>query len=721
MKKKFDRSLLLPRFKTEVRDHIHTLNKGFLALEKDSRDKQLIETLMRATHTLKGAACIAGFKRIADLAHILEEAIGKIEKGRMKVKEEHFNLLFQVLDTIPPLLSDKITWPDKGTAYPHVINLEKRLRKTFRLKDLEVEDEPALAEKTGPEPPAFTIEDSAEVIKVETGKLDRLVNLAGELVTSKINLDQKIRGLSEVAAAVEEFDRELAGPGRGIAEDILVKSEEVRDRLERLEQDFSRLARQLSLVSAGLQEGIMRTRMLPLNTLFSVFPRLVRDMSKQDGKSVQMDIQGGETELDRGVLQEMEAPLMHLVRNAVAHGIESPEARRDAGKPEAGLITLRARQQGSLVVIQVADDGGGIDVEDIKTRAIATGVLSELEAERMPAEQIMQVVFSPGFTTRDSVTQDAGRGVGLDVVRTNVARLKGQLEVVSAPGRGSTFTVKLPLTLAISTALMVKTSGQVFAIPLGNLEETIRITPEEIGSIESREAIEVRGMIIPLTRLDDLLRLKKKGIIERKYRMVAIVRAMEKRLALMVDEFLGKQEIVVKTLGDCLSPVTNIAGATILGTGEVSLILDVAALVESAALISGRAAVPVRPRIVKETGFILVVDDSLTTAQFERLVLESAGYRVAVAGDGREALAKLAGETPDLVVTDILMPGMNGFQLIEAMKKNDVYREIPVVIVTSKAAEADRRRGMELGADAYITKGDFDQGTLLETVDRIIG
>jgi len=717
MEKKFDRSSLLPRFRAEIKENLLVLNQGVLALEKNAGDAQLIERLMRTAHTIKGSALIAGFKRIADLAHKFEDALGRIKEGALKPEDKHFDLLFQILDSIPPLLGSKISWPEKGVAFPHVVDLEKRIDAAFALTD---EKGPAEPLDKGPAHPEFTFEEPGETIRVGAEKLDNLVNLAGELVISGIGLEQRTRELDELLSELEEFDEKISGLEGRVADELIKKSADIRSKLDRFGRDFSLINKRFGLVNSDLQEGVMKVRMLPLFTLFSVFPRSVRDLSRGEGKLIELEVQGAQTELDRSVLQVMEDPLMHIIRNAITHGIERPDERKTAGKPERGKITLSAYQQGGLVIIEVADDGKGINPEEIRERAVEQNLITQAEAREMSSWQVLQFLFSPGFTTVKEATQLAGRGVGLDVVRTNVARLKGQLEVTSEVNKGTQFTIKLPVTLAIIPALMVKSSGQIFAVPLSSVEETIRITTEEIGSIETKQAIQVRDKIIPLARLDDVLRLERKGLVEKKYRLAVIVRAIEKQLALVVDEMLGKQEIVVKTLGDHLARVNNIAGSTILGTGEVSLILDIPALIETAASIAGRPTPKPEIRKAQQAASVLVVDDSVTTAQSEQLILEGAGYKVSVARNGQDALQRLAEERPDLVVTDVIMPVMDGFALITEIKGNDSYKDIPVIMVTAKEGEADRKKGQELGADAYIAKSEFDQNILLDTVTGLI-
>ncbi len=710
MNNKIDKSLLLPRFKDEANLNLSTLNKCLLSLEKNKDNKNLIESLMRTAHTLKGSAIIIGFKKIVDLVHKFEDIMSKIKGNDFNPDEKHFDLLFQLLDLITLLLDNK------KEAYSSIPDLERKINKEFGFKEKK-----DVSDVNGEEyPKEDFFSEETETIRVDVDKLDNLVNLAGELIIDKMTLGQKVEDLSELYSGFEEFDRIFLELREKTDNTIILKYDHLRKNIEQLEKEFISINRRIEIACSDLQEGVMRTRMLPIHTLFNIFPRSVRDLSRSEDKLINLEISGGDTELGRSVLQKMEDPLMHLIRNAITHGIEKTRDRIDAGKPKEGKLQLNAYQKGGMVVIEVIDDGKGINWEEIRNIIIEKKIISEAEIGEMSEEQILRYIFSSGFTTRKTIDKMSGRGVGLDIVRVNIAKLKGHLNVKSVPGAGTTFTISLPLTLAITTALMVKSSGQIFAIPIEYLEETIRVSKEEIGSMENKKVIQVRDRIIPIAYLDKLLKLKEIGLNEKKYHLVAIVRAMEKTLALIVDEFLGKSDIVIKTLGDHLVSVENIAGSSILGTGDISLILDIPALLETASREPDISTIPERKRNNRVYS-ILLVDDSVTTSWHEKLILESAGYDVRIADNGLKALEEMAKEKPDLVIADIVMPVMDGFQLIKKMKDNTSYVDIPIIIVSNREDETFRRKGLENGADVYIAKSNFDQTNLLDTITRLLG
>jgi len=407
----------------------------------------------------------------------------------------------------------------------------------------------------------------------------------------------------------------------------------------------------------------------------------------------------------------------------IDHGIELPDERLEKGKKKEGKILLNCFQQGTQVVVEVMDDGGGIDIAKVKEQALARGIVVKDRIEDMPHEQLIQLIFNSGFSTSDTVSDISGRGVGLDVVRESVAKLKGIVEVSSMPKAGTKFILKLPLTLSITESLLVSCGVEAFAIPIESVVETIRINQEEIKTVESKEAITVRGHILPLVRLSELFGIAHKGIFEKKFFSVVIVQSVEKRVGILVDELLGRQDIVRKSIGDPLKKVKNISGAAILGDGKVVLILDIPSIIELAEGVvvkrPAQVAQPAEKRKKKKT--ILLAEDVLSTAMLEKNVLESVGYSVVIARDGQEALDRSSQEKFDLVITDVLMPRMDGFELVSRLKKDKAYKDVPVIIVTTRESDADKRRGLEAGADSYILKSEFTSEGLLEAIERLIG
>jgi two-component system chemotaxis sensor kinase CheA len=449
---------------------------------------------------------------------------------------------------------------------------------------------------------------------------------------------------------------------------------------------------------------------------------MIRDLAREQGKQVTLTIDGGETELDKRVLEQIKDPLIHLLRNGVDHGLETPAEREKAGKPAEGHIVLSASQQGNRIVIMVNDDGRGLDLETIRTSAIRKGLLRMNEIEKLSDADTANLIFNSGLSTSKIITDISGRGVGMDVVRQNVEELHGTLEVDFEPNQGTTFTMTLPLTLASSRGLLVRAGEQIFALPLTSVERMLQIKSSAVASVEGKEAITYQGKPVAVAWLTDLLELPS-GPRNTDQLTVVIVAVAEKRLGLVVDDLAGEQEIVIKNLGRQLAKVAGIAGATLLGSGQVILVLHVADLIKLAARTRSRSHV-VTDADHKETDqrkTILVVDDSITTRTLEKNILEAVGYEVKLATDGKEALGVLATDgLPHLIVSDINMPRLDGFELTSRIKQDDRYTDIPVILVTSLDSPADKARGIEVGADAYIVKSSFDQGNLLDTIEQLV-
>jgi two-component system chemotaxis sensor kinase CheA len=696
----FDKSKFIGQYKEETREHLQNLNEGLLKLEKSPQDKVLLESMMREAHTIKGSSSMMGYKRIADIAHGMESGLQDALDGKIVLIKAHFDMLFKGVDSIGPLLEDKITWEGTGVARPYVDELCGQIASVFA-GEAEQAVRPREPLITAPAS-AIAAEDS---LRVDINKLDKLMNLSGELIVSKIHLNELVRSITG------KLEIEMKGD----------------DMYSSLVKELNRVDESISSVASDIQDEVMKVRMVPVSYLFNLFPRAMRDLAQAAGKEINIEMKGENTHLDKNIIDEMKAPMMHLLRNAVDHGIERADERIKKNKPASGRVTLNAYQAGSQVVIEITDDGAGIDIAGIRKKAIEKSILPADKAASMSDEDAFQILFMPGFSTKDEVTETSGRGVGLDVVKEALAKLKGTIEVISRRGSGTTFMMKMPLTLAITECLLVSAGSDTFAIPIDAVVETIRIEPAQIKTVETREAITARGQIIPLVRLSDIFSLPAKGITERRYFSVVIIQAVEKRLGLLVDELSGRQNIVGKSLSEPLKNVKYISGATILGNGKVILIIDAPSIIGSfeggsgpkrrASAGSGSAAAVGKKR--RKT--ILLAEDAISTAMLEKNVLESAGFSVVIARDGREALEKSAQEKFDLIVTDILMPRMDGFELTVSLRKDKLYKDIPIIIVTTRESDADKRRGLEVGANAYILKSEFTSEGLLNTIERLIG
>jgi chemosensory pili system protein ChpA (sensor histidine kinase/response regulator) len=508
---------------------------------------------------------------------------------------------------------------------------------------------------------------------------------------------------------------------------------------------------QQSRLTDDLQDRVVKVRLVPVSNLTPRLYRTVRTIAASQGKDIQFEVSGEQTQIDKTIFEELGDPLLHLVRNAVDHGIETPEAREAAGKPRTATITFAARSEGSQVVIEVRDDGSGINLEAVRKRAIERGLLAA-DAE-VSDEEVYDLLFVPGFSTSQTITDISGRGVGLDVVRANIARLKGTVEVSSEPGRGTAFLLRLPSTLAITRALLVKVGGYTYAIPLNSIERTIRTEVAAIEDYGERSYYRLEDSTLPLLDLNQLLHLhqhQRRSTEEeeddatrsqfaiRRERPLLIINGPE-RAALRVDSLVGQQEVVAKSLGTHLKAVPGITGATILGSGEVILILNTYELVASAIGRRGRYSSVARssatssqpgqatirrgttgmlaPR--KRTPLIQVVDDSLSIRKVLSAALEKSGFRVRTSKDGQEAYEMVQQVPPDLIVMDIEMPRMDGYELTSLLKSRETYRHIPVVMLTSRAGLKHRQKAEEVGADGFLVK-PYREEELLQIVSALL-
>jgi two-component system chemotaxis sensor kinase CheA len=606
----------------------------------------------------------------------------------------------------------------------------------------------------------------SETIRVSVDKLDALMAQLSELLVTKIRSDQRLAQVRQAQEFVTQWQKEwlfvrktygrlvrkLVGGGdveqvgqeggelkkdmKNLLDYLNVNQENLRQiytMMNTLSREYANDAMQASLVIDALEEEVKQIRMLPLNTITGAFGRMVRDLAQAANKEAMLRIIGGEVELDKRVLEKIKDPLIHLLRNAIDHGIEAPEQRVKSGKPRIGTITLEAEQLGKDVVIRVFDDGQGLDTDAIRRVAAQRAGISN--AWDLDEAELVDLIFNSRFSTSPIITDVSGRGVGLDVVRSNVEMLGGRVNVNWTTGEGTTFALTLPLTMTSSRGLLVRVSDELFAIPFSTIERIVRIKPAKILSLGGHDAIRHQGRPLPLVHLGDTLGLPRVATARsergRAPVLVVILTAAERYMAFLVDDLAGEQEMVVKGLGPPLTRVGGIAGATVMGDGQVLLVLNIADLIKLAtrgerlsvltradamgALSDSEDEMPVNQH------HILVVDDSVTTRTLEKNILEAAGYTVELATDGQEALGMIVTSgLPDLIISDIVMPRLDGFGLTRRIKGDERTAHIPVILVSSLDTPEDKTQGIDAGADAYIIKNRFDQNNLLETVEQLI-
>ncbi len=527
-----------------------------------------------------------------------------------------------------------------------------------------------------------------QTIRVDVKRLDHLMNLIGELVLAKNRLI-KINDDVEERYEGEEF-------------------------LEELNQVVSIV----SLVTTDLQIAVMKTRMLPIGKVFNKFPRMIRDLSRELDKKIELVISGEETELDKSIVEEIGDPLVHIIRNSCDHGIEMPDERLAKGKPETGTISLKAYNEGNAIVIQIDDDGKGLDVEMLKNKSLEKGIITEKEADTMSDKEAFGLIFKPGFSTAAAVTNVSGRGVGMDVVKTNIEKLNGIIDIESELGVGTSLKLKIPLTLAIIQALLVGVQEEHYAIPLASVLETVRISRDEIYTVENRSVMRLRDEVLSLVHIGDIFEVER-ILDSSEHAYVVVLGLGASKLGLIVDSLVGQEEIVIKSLGDYLKGIEGVAGATIRGDGGVTLIVDVVALMQMAKGVKSTAMTDnssqeqhSHEKTKADDYTVMIVDDSKTDRMIMRKALEPLGINLVEASDGQEALniLKQGEHNFDAMLIDIEMPRMDGYTLANEIKKYNRYKNLPLIAVTSRTGKSDRMRGVESGMVEYITKpysGDY--------------
>lgn len=747
----FDYSKFLARFVDEAREHCAKISDGLLALDSSPGDVETVNALFRSAHTIKGSARMMKVAGISELAHCLEDVLDATRSNRIAFTRELSALLFKGVDGLLAML-DKVNTGEQPTA-------PKDLLEELTLAATGGGQPPAGAGAPAPEqgpvqeapqqaaPEAASAEEenkgkrvaghsrAQEYLRVHAGKLDDLIRLMGEIISEHGRFRKDVRQLKDITMATERHLAEVAKT-QGMAPD-LGPGQEPAEPDGRKRKTYSGTALQLSLRQAmrsvtdavmlqehligELQETSLKLRMLPLSTLFAPLRRTVRDLAQEFGKDITFTIQGEDTELDRKITERIGEALMHMIRNALDHGLESPEERLAAGKPPKGSITLSAFYDGGCVTIALSDDGRGLSADRIREKALAKRLFAEESLARMPRAEIYNLIFLPGFSTSPVITDLSGRGVGMDVVRRDIVEeLKGTISIETREGQGTSFFLRLPLNLAVFPLFLVSAGGLTSALPATSIVEMLVIARSEIIKIIDKRAIRLREQIVPVEELASILRLPDAGAGQTGEALVVVVRDGQEKLGLLVDEILGREEMVVKPLPPHMKNLRLVTGGTIGAGNSIINVLHVPELIRQAHGLTDT----IRKSADEGTqrgATILVVDDSINTREIEKSILEAYGYTVETAEDGQEAYERTRGELFDLVITDVEMPRMDGFTLTETLRADPRYRTVPVIIVTSREKEEDKRRGITVGADAYIVKRAFDQSNLLDTVKALIG
>jgi two-component system chemotaxis sensor kinase CheA len=740
-------------FRMEADEHLRAISAGLIELEKTlepARRAETIENIFREAHSLKGAARSVNLRDIESICQPLESAFAALKRGEMALSPPLFDLFHQAVDGMAQLVlsaEGEQTPADRAC----VRELIRQLGDASKAAPPPARpEEPTTGAEAPPVEPAplppqelqgaLHLPVEERTVRIPTAKLDPLLLQAEEMVQAKLADSQRAAELREIHQALVLWKTEWArwkdqpihqqdefSEWNAARLDTLIS--QVTAMTQSFEQDRRALGR---LVDEHL-EATKRILMLPVSTRAEILPRFVRDLARDQGKEVELVMRGVEIEIDKRILDELKDPLIHLVRNCIDHGFERPQERARKQKPAHGSITLTFSAKDSRQVeILVSDDGAGIDLDRVRAAAIKMGVVSAEAAEKLSPQETWALIFQSGLSTSPLITDVSGRGLGLAIVREKVEKLGGVVSVDSQPGVGATFRLLLPLTLATFRGVLVRVRGQAFVLPTIHVERVVRVSEEEVKTVENRETIRLDGQILSLVglgdvlglpvRSDDLSRHPPATKVATTNRMSVLVLALaEKRIAVHVDEVLAEQEVLVKGLGKQLSRVRNIAGATVLGSGQVVPVLNVSDLMKSAVRSVAAAQAPAAvEKTPARTGRILVAEDSITARALLKNMLQTAGYQVATAVDGADAFTQARSGEFDLVVSDVDMPRMSGFELTTKIRGDKKLGELPVVLVTALESREDRERGIEAGANAYIVKSSFDQSNLLEVIHRLL-
>ncbi len=761
---------LLATFRVEADEHLKAMAAGLLELEKmpiGERQAVIVENIFRDAHSLKGAARAVNLTDIESVCQPLESVFSALKRKTLAPAPPLFDLLYQAIDVLNALLAPEAAETGKAGVAALIVRLDGALRGA-----LPATAAPPPASPPESAPPSSPVPPDApaamagariapvapglasETIRVSTAKLDAVMRQTEELLAPRLAAGQRVHDLRETGAvlaawkkerakirpAVRATERALARAGKGNgaakeqqaltklleyldAENLHLKH--IEDNLTRLRKFAERDQRALTGMVDSLLHDVKEMHMLPFSSLTEIFPRFIRELARDQGKQVELTVEGAGIEVDRRILEAMKDPLIHLLRNCVDHGIEKPAERAQKNKPPHGTIRITVSQIDSgKIEIRIADDGAGIDMAQVQAAAQRLGMLSAEETQRLGEHEALALIFRSGVSTSPIITDLSGRGLGLAIVREKVERLGGTIAIETRLDVATTFQIVLPLSLATFRGVLIRVGEQRFILPAISVERVTQVASKTIQTVENRETIPLDGQAVSLVWLSDVLEMSRNAAAsEAANRVPAVVLGLGlARVAFRVDEILGEQEVLVKNLGRQLARVRNIAGASVLGTGQVVPVLNVSDLMKSAVRLATAprtSAIAEKPMEAQQRS-ILVVEDSITSRALLKNILESAGFLVTTAVDGIDAYTALKTGTFDLIVSDVEMPRMDGFDLTARVRADKHLSELPVVLVTALGSREHRERGIDVGANAYIVKSSFDQSNLLEVIGRLI-
>lgn len=759
---------IIEDFLVESFEMIDQLDQDLIELENNPKDLELLNRIFRVAHTIKGSSSFLGFDVLTRLTHNMEDVLNKARKGDLEITHEVMDVILESVDLMKALLE---AIKDTGSD-DQGIDIDKSVKKLEAVSNGESVADIKAEEPKEQESSAGGEEDYSHLSSEEVeAEIERLLAERQELDRKKRQAKKQEAQASqesaketpkeepkkpdvikkpEVAKKPESSSKEERVPTTSIEQTVRVDVKRLdhlmnligelvlgKNRLLRIHGDISdkynsntlseelnQIVSSISTVTTDLQLAVMKTRMLPIVKVFNKFPRMVRDLARELGKNIELIMSGEETELDKSIIEEIGDPLVHIIRNSCDHGIESPEVRLEKGKSEVGKIILKAYNEGNHIVIEIQDDGKGLDPEAIKAKALEKGLITDRDAATMSDKEAFSLIFKAGFSTAAAITNISGRGVGMDVVKTNIEKLNGIIDIESQLGMGTTLKLKIPLTLAIIQALIVGVQEEFYAIPLSSVLETVRISQDEIYTVDGKSVLRLRDEVLPLVHMSSIFEVRNDfGSAKEIY--VVIIGLAEQKIGMIVDCLIGQEEVVIKSLGEYLKNIQGIAGATVRGDGKITLIVDVVAIMEMGKNIKVNLNKIIEEKQMENANkspkdfTILITDDSSTYRAIAQNYLQEFGVQTLEAQNGLEALEILKKNDckVDAVLIDIEMPKMDGYTLASEIRKMSKFRNLPLIAITSMNSKNDRIRGVEAGMTEYISK-PYSKEYLIKIIKR---
>lgn len=730
-----DEQPLLNLFLQEAESHAAALTEGLVDWETNKEDLSKVETLMRAAHSLKGAAKIVGLNAYSQLAHALEDCFVATQKGEITLETADYDTLLKASDFLAAICdtapADLPSWP--GNKQAQYDELLLSLNSIAKSKDQGTQREVSQREVSVPENTQDQAQPkrasrgeapvSGNLIKITATNLNRLMGLAAESLIETRRIQPLKQGLLQLKNLHNQLTDILTAKPEDLAKHISDNRQRYRDIFQEQLDLFDNFTRKNIILSSKLYNEILATRMAPFREGIKAFPRLTRDTARSLDKKIKLEISGHETPVDRDILEKLEAPLNQIIRNACGHGIETPEERKALGKDETGTITLEARHSAGMLLVSISDDGRGIHYDEIRAKVLEKKLVSESMAKTLTDKELVEFIFLPGFSTARTVTELSGRGVGMDVVQDMVQKIGGSIRIHSKVNEGTTFTFQLPITRSVIHALTVKIADEPYAFPLALIQRTLRIGNSEIEYHGNQEMIRIDDMMIPVYSASAVLGIKSESELNNDTLSLILLGESESIYAIAVQQLVEESELVAQALDPRLDKVAGISSASINKNGEPVLIIDAEDVINKIRKIESGETVTVEQsikRIIPKTKKILVVDDSQTVRETEKHLLLNAGYEVHTAVDGNDALNVLRTHTIDLIVSDIDMPRMNGFELAKKIREEPTLKDIPVIIISYKDRPEDQKNAYISGADFYLTKSCFQDDTFINAVENLL-